>query len=797
MKNFILTCLLLISSYTFAVTAYPDVLWHQQPDGSALSVRLCGDEFFNYATTADGYWIIQVDSVYEYATLSNKGFVASLGLQAHNADERSTEEWELLNRISSNLIPQKVIDNYRLTRFNERQGLFEDRAPNGVKGAYTALVILVDFPNQPFVSTNPAEQFSKLLNQKGNRDNGATGSAVDYFEASTANLFHPQFDVVGPYTLPYDYAYYGANVSGSDGRPREMIQHACQAANADVDFTKYDVDKNGNVDNVFVIYAGYNEAEGGGVSTIWPHHWNLAPKLSIDGVSVYSYACTSELRGNTEAQMCGVGTFVHEFSHILGLPDLYTTNGASHYTLGNWDIMDRGPYNNSGHTPPTYSAYERFYLGYLTPKQLFRGQLTVLEPLIASNKAHLVASARHNLIPTNPNPLQFYLLENRQPIGWDSLALPGHGLLITRIKYNPSRWNNNAVNNYVSDLGVDIIEADQASNNLAGDPFPGTSNVDDFDDFKGTDYELANILEQDSVIIFKFLEDGDDDVPDVSVSEPRLIFETEQLTPSPIQSVVVASTAVDENLEVSFEQGDYFQMRTQDSEWSSEKLIITPQAGKSAIVKRVDIRYLPTVPSDEYGHADYVNVTNYQHNAEIDLIGYASPIELAVPVALEPIDVTSNSFVARWKSVKGATAYYLQLEPINEPQESYHHYRFGPTTVCVRDTLYYASDLMAETGYYYQVSATNSINVDEPDYVTEPSNRIEVETFKDVASSIEGVLCDANGLVVKASEPIYIYNAQGQLWDVVLPNSSTQYVSLPHSQVYLVRSGNKYIKVVF
>jgi hypothetical protein len=498
--------------------------------------------------------------------------------------------------------------------------------------------------------------------------------------------------------------------------------------------------------------------------------------------------------------MCGIGTFVHEFSHVLGLPDLYTTNGAGHYTLGNWDIMDRGPYNNNGRTPPSYSAYERFYLGYLTPTQIFDSRLMVIEPLLVSNKAYLVAKSRHNLIPTNPNPVQFYLLENRQPIGWDSLALPGHGLIITRIKYNATRWSNNVVNNYASDMGVDIIEADQAATNLAGDPFPGSKQIDEFDEFVAMDYRLANIIEQDSVIIFKFLDDDDDDddVSDVAVSEPRLIFETEQLIPSSIQSVVVASTAVDDNLELSFEMGDYFQMRTKDTDWSTEKIIRTPEAGKSAIVKRVDIRYFPTVPSDEYGHSDYVNVSNHENNEDINLIGFASPTELTTPVALAPVEVTSNSFVARWQSVKGATAYYLQLEPIDEThQQSYRHFDYRSTTICVRDTFYYASDLTSSTSYMYQVSATNSPNVDYPDYVTELSNRIEVETLKDVASSIEGVACDADGLVITASEPICIYNAQGQLWDVVSPNSSTQHITLPHGQVYLVRSGDHYIKVVF
>jgi len=772
----------------FAVTAYPDVLFHQQPDGSALSMRLCGDEFFNYATTVDGYWLLEVNGGYEYATLSTKGTLISLGVQAHNPDQRSVDEWNLLNQVASDAMCSQDVARYRADRAKVRQGLFEDRGPNGVKGFYKALVILVEFPTQRFVTPNSAQQFSNLLNQKGHNDNGATGSAADYFEASTAGLFQPQFDVVGPYTLPYDYAYYGANISSKDGRPRDMIKHACEAANADVDFKKYDADANGNVDNVFVIYAGYNEAEGGGTSTIWPHHWNLAPKLSVDGVYVYSYACTSELRGNSDAQMCGIGTFVHEFSHVLGLPDLYTTNGAGHYTLGSWDVMDRGSYNNNSNTPPSFSAYERFYLGYLTPKQLSRTQMVVQEPLIESNRAYLVAASGHNLNPTTPSPAQFYLLENRQLVGWDSVALPGHGLLITRINYKATRWNSNAVNNYATDMGVDIIEADQLPENLAGDPFPGDEEIEEFDNFIGTHYKLDDIIEQDSIILYRFLKDGDDDGGvEVGVSEPRLIFETDQLSPSAVQSVVVACIDHDDDLQVTFQHGDYFQMRTEGKEWLSGQMIIPPEEDKEAIVKCLEIRYVPTVPSDDFGDADYLNVSNGEFHAQVNLIGYASAVELPVPVGLTPTEVTSNSFVARWNSVEGATAYYLQIGVAGD----------SLTTVCVCDTVYYVSDLMASTAYYYKVAATNALNLAYPDYITAFSNRIDVETLQDVASALAGVVCDSEGLRITASEPIYIYNVQGQLWRVVEPNLSTQHIILPRGQVYVLRLGDEYIKVVF
>ena len=787
-------------SSSLAVTAYPDVLLYEQPDGTQLSIRLHGDEVFNYVTTEDGYLLTEVDGVYDYATLTTDGRFISLSVKANNPLQRTLTERELLKQLSQNVISDTDIDRYRILKHLDRQGGFEEQTPNGLRGHQKALVILVEFPDQAFLTPNPVEKFSNLLNQKGYKDNGATGSAADYFEASTFGLFQPEFDVVGPYMLPQNSVYYGENVSGFDGRPREMIEDACVLANSDVDFSLYDADGNGNVDNVFVYYAGYNEAEGGGVSTIWPHHWNLAPKLYLDGVAVYSYACTSELRGNSEAQMCGIGTFVHEFSHVLGLTDFYPTNGASHHTLDAWDVMDRGPYTNMGRTPPTYSAYERFYLGYLTPQQITRSQLCVLEPLITSNKAYLISSSWHNLSATNPNPTQFYLLENRQSIGWDSVALPGHGLLVTCVKFNPQRWSANTVNNKSSDMGVDIIEADELTTNLAGDPFPGESNVHELDEFIGTDYELANITEQDTMIIFKFLDDDDDDdVSDVTISQSRLIFETEQLVASAVQSVVVASTCLTEDLELSFDRGDYFQMQTTNGEWSSDDLILKPEVGKEVVVERINIRYLPTTVSDEYGHFDYLTARNHDNHVDVDLLGYASPCELAIPLALPATDITSTSFVAHWQSVKGATAYYLLVDRGYDYDDYYYrHYDFDDQTIlCIPDTFCCITDLMPSIDYIYQVSATNSVNVDYPEYVTPPSNFIEVETLGDITSQIEGITYDNSGLFVNASEPIYIYNAQGQLWDVILPMASSQYIDLPRGQIYLIKSGTHYLKIAF
>ena len=99
---------------------------------------------------------------------------------------------------------------------------------------------MVNFSDVSFVVPNAQDAFSRLLNQENYSDNGGTGSAKDYFRAASYGQFSPQFDVVGPYTLPNTMAYYGANdASDNDVKPAYMVVDACSIANNDVDFTQY------------------------------------------------------------------------------------------------------------------------------------------------------------------------------------------------------------------------------------------------------------------------------------------------------------------------------------------------------------------------------------------------------------------------------------------------------------------------------------------------------------------------------------------------------------------------------
>ena len=202
------------------------------------------------------------------------------------------------------------------------------------------------------------------LNKPGYSDNGATGSARDYYYDNSNGVFEPIFDVYGPIKLSQNMAYYGANdSSGNDKNPEQAVKEACQAIDNIVDFSNYDLDGDGEVDLVYMVYAGKGEADGGSSNTIWPHQWNLSSagvNLILDGKTVDRYACGSELNGS--GSIDGLGTICHEFGHAMGLPDFYDTdydtNGQGR-TLLDYSLMDSGSYNNDGWTPPYLNMEER------------------------------------------------------------------------------------------------------------------------------------------------------------------------------------------------------------------------------------------------------------------------------------------------------------------------------------------------------------------------------------------------------------------------------------------------------
>lgn len=453
-RRLLLSILFYLSGFIhlLSIPAFPTPVRHVQPDGTSLLVRIYGDEFKKVRTTIDGIPVRYSASgfyVYDVPLRS-----AATEVIARDPGKRSDSESVLVSSY-------QVAEPTTLLKAKSIK-----RAPVSIQstafpttGTPRSLVIMVNFTDKEF--SNSAQAFTRLLNEQGYSDNGATGSARDYFRASSQGAFNPQFDVVGPYNLSNPITYYGANDEDDyDIRPAHMVVEACSLANKDVNFADYDADNDGYVDNIFIYYAGYNEAEGGPVNTVWPHRWwvysgNYPGSVSFDGKRVSDYACTSELRGNSGSQMCGIGTFTHEFGHVIGLPDHYHTEDPDKNTLDYWSIMDLGAYLNEGRTPPAYSSYDRFYLGWVTPEELKSPSQQALYPLSqstnstgsTSGQTFLLSASAHNLSGINPSPGEFFMFEYRKKTGWDKY-LPGEGMLIWHIDYDPIAWNNNGPNNY-------------------------------------------------------------------------------------------------------------------------------------------------------------------------------------------------------------------------------------------------------------------------------------------------------------------------------------------------------------
>lgn len=446
-----------------------------QPDGSVVELHKVGDEHFHLLLTDDDCIVAEHNGAFEFARVLPDGSISPSGVPASSSMFRSADADKVATRLSD-------LDPLLLNRISSRSSLRQPMlGPGRISSSFPAtgdanvLVVLVEFKDVKFNLPDPYAYVDGMLNTEGFSDFGATGCAKEYFHTNSSGTFKPHFNVFGPVTLPNDMAYYGANdVFGNDVRPDQVVVDAAKLIDDSVNFADYDMDGDGYVDNIFIIYAGQGEATYGGADTIWPHSGDLlnhAVYEVFDKKVINHYACCNEWLSDRPD---GVGTFIHEFSHVIGLPDLYSTAGGRlSATPSSWSVLDYGPYNNGGCTPPNYSAYERYAMGWTKPEVLSEARDLMLEELAASNSTCI--------IPVAGNSNEFFLIENRQQTGWDTY-LPGHGMMVWHVDYNASAFEGNTVNNDAAHQRVDIIEANALADGfsadvMAGYPWPGTSGA--------------------------------------------------------------------------------------------------------------------------------------------------------------------------------------------------------------------------------------------------------------------------------------------------------------------------------
>lgn len=446
-----------------AVRALDRYVEIKQPDGSVISIKRCGDEFSHFSISSDGYLLAEEEDSFYYGKILENGRVASTGIPVTADGLRHSIQNQDLTFVTPDLarsIHRANISQRKQKIAQSGMGRFRTNFPT--EGDIKSVVILVSYQDVDFNVEDPYGYFNGLLNTDGFDQYSATGCVAEYFRFNSNNKFRPEFTVLGPVVLPYPRSYYGSNTSsGNDKNAYQMVVHAVEQLDPTVDFSQFDMDHDGTVDNVYLIYAGEGEASGGVASSVWPHSWLLSAagtSLEADGVKIDGYGCSNEwLEGRPD----GMGTFTHEFSHVIGLPDLYsTTYGNSLYaTPGAWSVMDYGPYLNDGHTPPNFSSYERLALGWIEPRVITGPDNISLENLADSNQACLIAASHQT---------EYFLFENRQQRGWDAY-LPGSGMLIWHVDYIKSVFETNQLNNDRRHMCVELMKA----SNVADATFDG------------------------------------------------------------------------------------------------------------------------------------------------------------------------------------------------------------------------------------------------------------------------------------------------------------------------------------
>ncbi len=404
--------------------AVKQIIPFQQPDSTLVYIQIQGDEFFHYTTTTDGYVIIENDSsAYVYAQFNYDRLVPT-SILAHNPQERNNTESDFLKKqvkgLPETFLYAKEQQGMLMKSLQEKQQMNYPGCPS--TGNYKIPVLLIEFADKVFQPNSTKELFERKFNEIDYNYNNATGSVQDYFRENSQEKLQIHFDVYGPIKVSYKEGYYAAN---NEQQAYEMVQEACEIAIQDhgLILSDYDINKDGIIENISVIYAGADQAQGGGRNTIWAH-CSYNP-IMVNNTLITSLMYTSELYA-TSKEIDGIGTFCHEFGHLLGLPDLYNTLAAT-TVVDHYALMDCGNFNNYHNTPPYLTAIERYLLGWLEPTIIPQESTNLILPPIRTNQAYRINTDQEG---------EFFLLENRSPEGWDKskdLERLGYGMLIYHI----------------------------------------------------------------------------------------------------------------------------------------------------------------------------------------------------------------------------------------------------------------------------------------------------------------------------------------------------------------------------
>lgn len=585
MRKKLLFGLLFAAMTAGAVKMKPGINIIKQADGTTITVRAYGDEDLSYFLASDGTLLYQEGTNFYIAGVKADGTLYSTGVLAHEPSMRTIKEISAIKAQNAKAFYNSMEKQAKANKVR-REPMTPDNSLLPSLGKHKIPVILVEFSDVEFSVENPKATFDKYLNGKElfNKETDPEmgqnyASVAKYFKDMSFGKFEPEFEVYGPVNLGKPLATYGAGYSSEENMGL-LLTDACTAVDDEVDFTQYDSNDDGNIDLIYIIYAGFSQSiAGNSTDCIHPKSGYLSLAKSFDGMDVKRYGVNNELNGTPADQangpiINGIGLFCHEFSHCMGLPDLYPKSGSIaeaciNQNMDYWSLMDAGEYTANGYRPTAYTAWERERLGWMEIGTLTGPSNVELKSLDEGGAAFRIYNDK------DETGHEYYIVENVQNNGWNK-NLFGNGLMVTHVDYLSSQFSLGGckVNNteghprmhvmaadgmfvpeyflgstiedsyitflkehnadLVAKYGGQVFSIEDYKAEAAGDLFPGTSNAtsltDDSQPMKAWTYngetmgkpitDITNDTEK-GIVSFKFMGGGEpvDGINEVTVNK--------------------------------------------------------------------------------------------------------------------------------------------------------------------------------------------------------------------------------------------------------------------------------------
>lgn len=585
MRKKLLFGLLFAAMTAGAVKMKPGINIIKQADGTTITVRAYGDEDLSYFLASDGTLLYQEGTNFYIAGVKADGTLYSTGVLAHEPSMRTIKEISAIKAQNAKAFYNSMETQAKANKVR-REPMTPDNSLLPSLGKHKIPVILVEFSDVEFSVENPKATFDKYLNGKElfNKETDSEmgqnyASVAKYFKDMSFGKFEPEFEVYGPVNLGKPLATYGAGYSSEENMGL-LLTDACTAVDDEVDFTQYDSNDDGNIDLIYIIYAGFSQSiAGNSTDCIHPKSGYLSLAKSFDGMDVKRYGVNNELNGTPADQangpiINGIGLFCHEFSHCMGLPDLYPKSGSIaeaciNQNMDYWSLMDAGEYTANGYRPTAYTAWERERLGWMEIGTLTGPSNVELKSLDEGGAAFRIYNDK------DETGHEYYIVENVQNNGWNK-NLFGNGLMVTHVDYLSSQFSLGGckVNNtgghprmhvmaadgmfvpeyflgstiedsyitflkehnadLVAKYGGQVFSIEDYKAEAAGDLFPGTSNAtsltDDSQPMKAWTYngetmgkpitDITNDTEK-GIVSFKFMGGGEpvDGINEVTVNK--------------------------------------------------------------------------------------------------------------------------------------------------------------------------------------------------------------------------------------------------------------------------------------